>query len=573
MSKKLNIFIGASAVFFIAFFVHAHSINYGFTFDEQWLIVDNPSAHGLENAADAVASKFWPGETKGVYYRPVVIISYALGYEIAGTSPWIHHLISILAHAAACVTAFFFALYFLKRPGPAFLAAAIFAVHPVHAENVFWVPGRTDVFAALFVLSSFLLLMKARDADGAKSIIFRVFCFIVYILALGSKEIAIVLPAMIILHDLVFFRRDAVKFKFDYMALITVTIIFMALRAHILSGPGTAPVPDPVHALPLLGLALAIISIIGASVKTVLIPSGWHIDYAWQDILLNTSPLALALYIALIIFLITVSLMAIKKKPALAFTITAFFLTLLPVLHIIPFPTMFAERFMYLPGLFLILSVFLTFQSDDALEKKQFGKPKMVIIIFAISVIIAAFSVQTMRTGRTFKDDISYWRAVISQKPGLAIAHNWLGIGYMNKGMLDDADKEFKKAYSLDSGFTIAAMNSALIKFKTGNKKEGINQLTELKKKHPTDTAIMINLAATYASFKMWDEALTEWETVLHIDPHNFSVHLSLIKYHVSVSKDRESAIKHFYKAAKIRPDDPRLLQYSSVLGIRASVP
>ena len=567
MGNKLNILIGASAVFFIAFFVHAQSLNYGFTFDEQLLIVDNASSHGLENAADALTHKFWPGEAKGIYYRPVIIISYALGYEIAGTSPWVHHLISILSHAGACVMVFFFGLYFLKREGAAFLAAAIFAVHPVHAENVFWVPGRTDVLAAFFVLSSFLLLMKGRDTTGLKSLIAKVLYIPVYLLAVGSKEIAIVLPAMVILHDLIFFRKNAAKYIFDHLTLIILTIIFMVVRSRILSGPGIEPVPDPVHALPFLGSVSTVISILGASIKTVFIPSGWRIDFAWQDTLLNTSPLILATYIAVIIFLIAISVISIKKKPALTFTIAAFFLALLPVSHIIAFPTVFAERFMYLPGLFLILSVFLVLQSDMP-GKRQSGKLGKVIIAVLIFVTIAAFSIRTMQTGRTFKDDISYWRAVISQKPDLAIAHNWLGIGYMDRNMLDDADREFSKAYSLDPDLTIAAMNSALIKFKKGNKEEGISQLTELLKKRPGDVSIMINLATSYASFKMWDDALLEWKNILAIDPHNFTVHLSLLKYHVSVSRDRDKAIAHFYEAAKTRPDDPSLLQYSKVLGI-----
>lgn len=98
-------------------------------------------------------------------YRPISLASFVLDYQFFGGSAFGYHLSSVLWHAGATTLAFLLLRRFVTV-GQALVATALFCVHPVNAEAVAWINGRSEVFALLFGAAGGLLLARAEVGLG-----------------------------------------------------------------------------------------------------------------------------------------------------------------------------------------------------------------------------------------------------------------------------------------------------------------------------------------------------------------------------------------------------------------------
>ncbi len=93
------------------------------------------------------------------YYRPVLAISMMLDYVLWQEASGFH-LTNILFHVCNTLLVFFLSWKLIRvqawRVPLSFLAALLFAVHPIHTEAVDWISARTDLLATFFSLSAFL---------------------------------------------------------------------------------------------------------------------------------------------------------------------------------------------------------------------------------------------------------------------------------------------------------------------------------------------------------------------------------------------------------------------------------
>jgi tetratricopeptide (TPR) repeat protein len=134
-----------------------------------------------------------------VYYRPVVHLSYLLDSRLGAGSGTPYHLANLSLHALVTLLVAYLAYLLLGSRRAAFCGAALFAVLPVHVESVAFVAGRTDLWAACFVLVALTAWLRARrmqEAGMAKAALF-VLATAAYGAACLAKEVAFVLPAVV----------------------------------------------------------------------------------------------------------------------------------------------------------------------------------------------------------------------------------------------------------------------------------------------------------------------------------------------------------------------------------------
>ena len=165
-----------------------------FVYDDVYQVLDNPSISSWHY--------FWSYFTHPIlvtpYYRPVFSIWLRLNYALFGLHPAGWHAASVLLHAIAVVMVYFFAGKLCESPIVAALAATLFAVHPVHTENVAWVSGVCDPLMAIFFCGAFLCYLKTREGRHVRAWIALALLF--YALALLSKEPAVVFPVVVAVH-------------------------------------------------------------------------------------------------------------------------------------------------------------------------------------------------------------------------------------------------------------------------------------------------------------------------------------------------------------------------------------
>ena len=173
----------------------ATGLSNGFALDDFAIVVDNSRVHSLDHWARLFALPYWPPQYGASLYRPVVTLGYALQWSAGGGSPWVFHLCSVVLYAALCAVVLALLLEML-RPIPAMVAASLFAVHPVHVEAVANVVGQSELLAALAVVGSCVVYIRARRT-GALGAVAIVSIAVLYGIAVLCKEHALLLPVLL----------------------------------------------------------------------------------------------------------------------------------------------------------------------------------------------------------------------------------------------------------------------------------------------------------------------------------------------------------------------------------------
>lgn len=496
----------AAAVAAVAFLAHAPSLGYGFVFDEQVLISDNPAVTDFSPRL-IFAEKFWPGPARGIYYRPVVTLSYALIYAVAGPAPWLHHLLSLLSHAGASVLLYFLARRLLADSAewPAALVGLVFAALPVHVESVAWVPGRTDVLCAGFMAAAWLALLRGRESHRRP--LWLAAAAGLFLLGLGSKEVAVVLPVFLLLQDAAG-GRPGKKQTTDFIVLAVMVGVFLAWRAYVLSAPGPDPAPPALEGFSVFQRSLAMAAIPGLAAVKIILPLPWRIDYAYNEVARSVTAAPLAL---LALALAGAGAFGIVRRRSWGPLLAGFFLTIAPVMHFVAFPNYFAERFLYLPSFFLLVALAAALR-EEVEDPRGLGR---VVLAVVIAVMIGLSWTQ----GRWFKDDLTFWQAAVRQAPQLPAARNWLGIARQKRGDQAGAEREFRQALRLDPGQSMAAMNLAAAVSLQGRNDEAEKILVKLIAADPDNPDLHANLAVVYLRMGRPERAGPEVDAALRLQP------------------------------------------------------
>lgn len=217
--------LAAVVVFCVAVLTHYEVLTYWFTGGDTLTLIEKSRMRTVEEAWTVLSSPLMYGTNFSIvvalFYRPVANLSYAIDYAVWGLDPFGYHLTDLLLHAVTAVLTF----EFVRRVGRdtlvGALAGCLFAVHPITAEVVPTPARRHDVLATLFVLGSLLLFVRAirrtdgdrdergrnegkRDDDGrfdgyprARRWLLIVGSVLLYLLAVGAKEVGVIAPPLI----------------------------------------------------------------------------------------------------------------------------------------------------------------------------------------------------------------------------------------------------------------------------------------------------------------------------------------------------------------------------------------
>src|SRR6185312_13912488 len=166
------------------FFMYARTVSYEYIgLDDTTLIETNYKFIKNFNNIPTAFTKhvMYSGTTldnEKDYYRPMLTLSFMIDAHIAGNAkPRWYHFANILYHLTACLLLFTL-LYKLKVNSIAtFLLTVLFSIHPVVDQAVAWIPGRNDTLLAIFVLSSFIFLLKYIETKEFKTLGWHIIFF------------------------------------------------------------------------------------------------------------------------------------------------------------------------------------------------------------------------------------------------------------------------------------------------------------------------------------------------------------------------------------------------------------
>jgi len=185
--------------------VYAPALRGAFVWDDVDFILDTTWYD-----ADDGLRQIWLDPSSTSQYYPLTYSSHWLEGRLFGRETLGYHVVNVLLHAANALL-LWLVLRALAVPG-ALLAAALFALHPVHAESVAWISERKNVLSAFFFLSSLLAWLRASPPEEDPPRVrasWYALCLALYVAALLAKSVSCSLPAVILL--LVWWKRGRVE--------------------------------------------------------------------------------------------------------------------------------------------------------------------------------------------------------------------------------------------------------------------------------------------------------------------------------------------------------------------------
>ena len=209
----------AAAVAIATFFAFLPTLENGFVdWDDQYNFLLNESYRGLGwTKLKWMFTAFHLG-----HYAPLTWITFGADYLVWGLDPFGYHLTNLLLHTANAVVFYLIAVRLLSASVPdaasrplllrfvAAFAALVFAIHPLRVESVAWATERKDVLSALFYLLAVLVYLKPKQVPSGRPAVQRRgywLCFLLFVLALLSKSMAVTMPAVLLLLDIYPLRR------------------------------------------------------------------------------------------------------------------------------------------------------------------------------------------------------------------------------------------------------------------------------------------------------------------------------------------------------------------------------
>jgi hypothetical protein len=211
MKKRIEEIFSLLVLAALTFLVFWPCLWAGFlNWDDPAHLTQNPflPLHGF---GDVIALFMHPDTVNGTYI-PLTVLSFGIERSVWGLNPFVFHFNNILLHAVAAGLIFVLARRLGISVKAAFVAALVFAVHPMRVESVAWITERKDVLFGVFYLGAMIAYI---DYVRSGRFGWYVAAFVCAILSILSKPMALSLPFILFLMDWMVGRRWSMKVLWD----------------------------------------------------------------------------------------------------------------------------------------------------------------------------------------------------------------------------------------------------------------------------------------------------------------------------------------------------------------------
>lgn len=170
----------------------------------------------------------------GGFFRPVFNIVFFLTIRVFGNSSLAFHVLNVLLHLAISCLVYIIAKKLLSSKSIAYITALFFLLSPIQPEDVVWISGLQELLWVFFLLCASYLYIKKREISVGRAISVS----LLVILALLSKETAVIYILLFIGLDMAFFRLKRGKYYyFTLGSFVIILVSYLIIRIGVLSIP------------------------------------------------------------------------------------------------------------------------------------------------------------------------------------------------------------------------------------------------------------------------------------------------------------------------------------------------
>ena len=568
--------LSAGAVFFLGLAAYLPVVDHDFiNWDDPEYFLNNPHYRGLNTA-----TLRWCFTTTHVgHYQPINWLTYAVDYQLGGLDPARYHLTQAFLHALAAVLVLSVSHRLLRLASPdwhsdlhwaaAIFAGLLFALHPLRVESVAWASARGDILATIFYLAAILAYIPAalsshqRAMPGSRLLLVA----LLFTLAALSKEMAVTLPAVLIVLDVYPLRRlpGSPRRWLDtpHRPILLEKLPLLIISGAVIAGAFFAAGGDTVAGLrehPLsTRLAQLIVSIVHYPYRT-LVPGSlsplneFPIGFGLTHRRVLISGLALLLTIIAL-------MMARRKWPGLTDAVCCYVILILPVTGLTQRgPQMTADRYSYLSCIPFALIAGGLFA--------RFLLRSRGLAILTAALILIALTVRTQSQLSRWRDSITLWNHALAVDPTSGGAHCNLAQALETAGHSDQAIEHYRRGLALGWRHPTVYRNLAAILQRTGRHTEAIEAYRADIQHYPGRWESYYYLAISYERMGDVQNAADAYRQALELRLDLPDAHVALARLFMLHGHDAEAVPRLLY-ALELDPRHPEALERLAILRAR----
>jgi Flp pilus assembly protein TadD len=544
----------------VAALPYLNTLRNGFVSDDETQVLHNPYIHSFHHLAKIFttqATSYAPDMPN--YYRPLMNVGYLLCYQILGPHPFGFHLINVVLHAAVVCAVFLLTKRMFQNRNLALMAAALFALHPIHSEAVAWVAASPDLELSLFYLLTFWFFLAVAQPGGRFSYFPQFAMAGSFVLALFSKEQAVTLPVLATLYEHLYRpdreeTRPAQKLR-RYAALWLLAVAYLLFRIRVL---GSLSSGIHVNVFTWYQAFLSAMVLVGQYLWKVLWPVDlrlfcpFHPPFGLFDPAVVGGLAALTVGSALFFFLW-------RRARPLSFGLVWMLVTLAPVLNVRWMPIFaFAERYLYLPTVgfcWLLGWEFLRLRARASARDvgaRRRLTPTALAAAFGILVALCSFRIVTRN--RDWRNDFVLFTNTLAACPDAYYVRRDLGSAYWRRGDVESAEREWREALKTAPRYSSTSSGLGLVYLKKQHYSEAIELFKKALEFDPNNGDARLYLGVTYMDTHSLELAEPELRTAVSLSPFDSNARNALGKLYLAEGQTA-AAEEQFRRSLEIEPN------------------
>lgn len=502
------VFLYYFILFAITFLVFSPAVGHDFVYawDDALYVSRNPLIRSL-NWANLQEIFLTPAND---LYSPLTVLSFALEYQCFGLAAWVYHFNNILLHAAVSGLIFLLAVNLGVTARGAFLAALLFAVHPIHVESVAWVSERKDGLYAFFYLLAVYQYVRYVKAGQRRHFYWSLAWGLLSMLA---KPMAVSLPLVLLAFDWLLKRPvrwpALLKEKIPYFLYLLPLLWITA--SHLPWAKIRMSMPE--------GGLVWIWSFV-FYVEKFINPFMLLPHYELPHPLVLSHPRYIGAILLFIVFLY--SIFHFRKHRFYVFAWIYYFASVFVVLrlhNVVDSGNLspVADRFMYLPSLGFCLWAGQV--ADDLLRDRK--SVLRNLIPAALVILFFSLGVKTLLQTRIWQNEVTLWSYVIQKNPADPLAYIQRALGYSRIHKSDLAIADNTAAIRINPQYYVSVLSLEVAR--DGGPRD-IDQTNDILLNNPYYVVAHRNRGKIYLTLEEYDLALKDFNEVLRINPHDTKI-------------------------------------------------
>jgi tetratricopeptide (TPR) repeat protein len=487
---------------------------------------------------------FEPGATQ--QYYPLLHSAFWAEHRLWGDRPLGYHLANVVLHSTAAYL-LYRVLRLVSLPG-AFLAALVFALHPVCVESVAWVSEQKNTLSAVFYLAAAIAYLRF---EGGRRAGWYVLGTALFAMALASKTVTATLPAALLV--VVWWRRGRLAWRGDVLPLVP----WICLGAA--GGAVTAWAERTLIGTKSVDFRLGVADrflVAGRAVWFYLGKLVWPADltFIYPHWRIDAHAAAQYLFPAAVLGVLA-ALYALRKRGrgplAAALLFTGTLSPALGFFNVYPFVYSYvADHFQYLAAAMAISAACAAF----VLWVGRLSPGARTAAWAAAACVVAVLAALTSRQCAMYADVDTLWQTTVARNPSCWMAFDNLGSAYMNEGRVQDAILQYRGALAAEPNDVIALNLLGVALLQERREDEAVAQFRRAMEINPDFAETHNNLGIAFLQKGQIDEAISHYKRALEISPKAAPTEINM-GYAYLLKGNPAEASAHFQRALDLNPD------------------